>query len=289
VRFDSQSVLRDNELTSEKDFMPRAPRPRTKLPDSVHRQLNMYAIAAGAAGVGALALAQPVEAKIVYTPANVQIGGTVGKLNLDLNNDGITDFEFCVATNYRSCPAQPGRRTSAGKNPPSPFFSDLSIFPAKGANQVWGHSTFKGSPTASALPAGVPVGPKGEFSPGHRLMATWFYAGTTQHGGPWANVQHRYLGLKFFIKGKVHYGWARLNVHWYAPQVSGTLTGYAYETVPGKAIITGKTKGPYDGEPTATLNTPPREPATLGALALGAPGLSIWRREESVAAAPKSN
>jgi hypothetical protein len=78
----------------------------------------MYAVAAG---VGMLALAQPSEAKIVYTPANAQIGGTVGKLNLDLNNDGITDFEFCVATNYKYCPAQPGRRASAGKNPPSPF------------------------------------------------------------------------------------------------------------------------------------------------------------------------
>jgi len=60
-----------------------------------------------------------------------------------------------------------------------------------------------------------------------------------------------------------------------------TLTGYAYETIPGKAIIAGKTKGSDDVEPTA-LNRPALQPATLGVLALGAPGSAIWRREKSV-------
>ena len=63
---------------------------------------------------------------------------------------------------------------------------------------------------------------------------------------------------------------------------SATLTGYAYETIPGKAIIAGATKGPDDAEPTASLKAPTPAPATLGMLALGAPGLSIWRREESM-------
>jgi hypothetical protein len=284
--------MEDRNVRAEDGPMKASPLPRktAQISDSLHRQLNMYAIAAGAAGVGMLALAQPSEAKIVYTPANVRIVGNVTKLNLDLNNDGITDFEFCVVSNSRYCPAQPGRKTSARKNSPSPFFSDLSIFPAKVTNQIWGHFTFKGSPTASALPAGVRVGPKGKFSPGHRLMATWFYGGTTQYGGPWANAQHRYLGLKFIIKGKIHYGWARLNVHWHDPLLSATLTGYAYETVSGKSIVTGKTKGPNDrsrGEQTSAmaLPAPPPEPATLGLLALGSPGLSVWRREESASAA----
>ena len=43
------------------------PRMTAKLSESVHHQLNMYALAAGAAGVGVLALAQPVAAEIVYT------------------------------------------------------------------------------------------------------------------------------------------------------------------------------------------------------------------------------
>jgi hypothetical protein len=70
---------------------------------------------------------------------------------------------------------------------------------------------------------------------------------------------------------------------------SATVTGYAYETIPGKAIVAGATKGPDDAEPTAALSSHTPEPVTLGALALGAPGLSIWRRTESVAAMPESN
>jgi hypothetical protein len=43
-----------------------------------------------------------------------------------------------------------------------------------------------------------------------------------------------------------------------------------------------------DAEPTV-LNTNATQSATLGKLALGAPGLSIWRREESVLAALRPN
>jgi hypothetical protein len=40
-------------------------RTSVNLSELISRQLNMYTLAAGAAGVGVLALAQPVEAKIV--------------------------------------------------------------------------------------------------------------------------------------------------------------------------------------------------------------------------------
>jgi len=269
---------------------PRA-RKTVNLSDSVHQQVNMYAIAAGAAGVGMLALAQPSEAKIVYTPANAQI---VGKVNLDLNHDGIADFQFCVfgdSVSSSYCAKQGGSRTLAGKHPPSPFFDDLSIFPAKAINEIWGHLTFRQSPAAAALPAGVRIGPMGKFSPGHRLMATWGSAsGQTYYGGPWKNAQHRYLGLKFAIRGKIHFGWARLDVHWHG-QLSATLTGYAYETIPGKSIITGKAKGSDEdsAEESSATPMPTPKPATLGALALGAPGLSIWRREEPAAKTQQSN
>jgi hypothetical protein len=66
------------------------------------------------------------------------------------------------------------------------------------------------------------------------------------------------------------------------------LTGYAYETIPGKAIVAGQTKGTDDISegPDAALIPNSPQPAVLGALALGAPGLSIWRREQS---APEHN
>ena len=49
---------------------PQPPKTPSKLSDSVHHQLSLYALAASAAGVGVLALAQPADAKIVYTPAH---------------------------------------------------------------------------------------------------------------------------------------------------------------------------------------------------------------------------
>ncbi len=52
----------------------RRPRTTSKLSDSVHHRLNMYAFAASAAGVGMLALALPAQAKVVYTKAYLSIG-----------------------------------------------------------------------------------------------------------------------------------------------------------------------------------------------------------------------
>ena len=78
----------------------RPPSTPSKLPVSVHHQLSMYAIVAGAAGVGMLALAQPVEGKIVYTAAHNSV---LPSINLDLNHDGIADFRLCVSDNTYHC------------------------------------------------------------------------------------------------------------------------------------------------------------------------------------------
>ena len=55
--------------------MKRSSRPRkiTRLSQSMHQQLNMYALAAGAAGVSVLALSPSSEAKIVYTATDKNI------------------------------------------------------------------------------------------------------------------------------------------------------------------------------------------------------------------------
>jgi len=253
--------------------MKRSPRPRkmpANLAESVHRRLNSYALTASAAGVGMLALAPPSEAKIVYTPAHVNITPNHTIL-LDLNNSGTADFSF---RNVLST-------TSVGS-----FRSDrLSIFP-RGANQIWGHKTGAGGHYASALAAGIKVGPSGAFSAGSRSMA---YGrddvGSYYCEGKWNGAQKRYLGLKFTIHGKTHFGWARLNVTCNLYKVDAVLTGYAYETIANKSIVTGKTKGPesddvVDQSSPVSLSAPASEPATLGLLAMGSPGLSIWRREE---------
>jgi hypothetical protein len=255
--------------------MKRSSQPRTtaELSKSLHDRLNSYALSASAAGVGILALAQPAEAKVIYTPAHtVLTGGTT----LDLNRDGINDFYFFFVS----------YATSSGG------FGGWAVARERGGNnQIRGP---KNRSSASALRAGAHIGPMGPFTDAYRYATMAVNHNnsinhTTTFRGFWANggkgVKNRYLGLKFFIKGKVHFGWARLDVTYNAQhQVSGLLTGYAYETIPGKAIIAGATESSHDkstvGQPNPTsLVAPAPGPATLGSLALGAPGLSIWRRE----------
>jgi hypothetical protein len=64
------------------------PRIPSHLSESVHHRLNMYAIAASAAGVGLLALAQPAQGKIIYTSTHKTIK-VHQHYYLDLNHDGI--------------------------------------------------------------------------------------------------------------------------------------------------------------------------------------------------------
>src|SRR5207245_9405197 len=85
--------------------MKRSSGPRrtaSNLSESLHQQLNLYAIAAGAAGVSLLALAQPAGAKIVYTPAHVSMVGPHGSYPLDLNHDSVTDFTISNTTSHNT-------------------------------------------------------------------------------------------------------------------------------------------------------------------------------------------
>lgn len=233
-------------------------RHRTDLPNPIGQQVNLYALAASAAGVGILALAEPAEAEIVYTPTHVTISPnrTVG---LDLSNDGSIDFTF---QNRLYIYSVFDRR------------DDLTITPGA-ANEIVGHAS------ASALKAGVKVGYSGAFSAGPKSMAF----GTDQVGsfyctGEWNKVQGRYLGLKFTISGETHFGWARLSTTCQLYKIQAVLTGYAYETVPGEAIVTGQTEG---GAEQAVSSAP----ASLGMLAAGAGRVSSWRDEEPAASALK--
>jgi hypothetical protein len=238
----------------------------------------MYALAATAAGVGMLALAPAAAARIVYTPAHVTL--PIGQFyGLDLNHDGKTDFAFYHGSqcHEQTCVADV-------------FISNVA------GNEMWGQHH-----SASALRAGVRIGSRGKFSSSAAHMADWVCFCQTGHtstrfSGQWANggkgVKNRYLGLKFQINGKIHFGWARLNVK-FKPSgqrfsLVATLTGYAYETVANRPIVTGKTKRPVkissaDQANDAEFSVRTPKPATLGLLAMGAPGLSIWRREESAA------
>ncbi len=224
----------------------------------------MYSVAAGAAGVGLLALAQPAHGEIVYTAANVVISAQGLRIYpLDLRNDGTTDF-FLDATFKESID------TSGGT-------SRIRVSPVQGNGAVG----YGGS--AADLMGGQPIGNARKFD-GRVLGTLRTFIGTEfRFHGNWANVTNRYLGLKFQIDGETHFGWARLTMLGKNP-LTATLTGYAYETIANTPIIAGKTSGTDEaalapaGMPAFETDAPP---ATLGALALGAPSLSVWRRRET--------
>ncbi len=222
----------------------------SNLSESLHQRLNSYALAASAAGVSVLALVQPAKGRIVYTATHHTIGKN-SHYKFDLNHDGKTDF---VLSNHYFCGTDN-------------CWSALFATP-KDAHVVAGPSTGGGFDWAYGLRLGDRIGPNDHFSALYLLIAT----NGSCWGGAWCNVAHRYLGLRFEVHQQTHYGWARLSVE-ASPNIKAVLTGYAYETVPNKPIIAGKTHG----KDVITL-----EPASLGHLARGASGIAAWCRTKRI-------
>jgi hypothetical protein len=240
-------------------------RKTANLSDSVHHQLNSYALVAGAAGVGMLALTQPSQAKIVYTPAHITVP-TNTLVPLDLNHDGVNDLSFTI-----------------GAAADSSFLLAYNLRTNGVAGEVQDYRF------AAALKPGANIDGGRKFLTGPKpdmLWGDWASSGGGGSTGRWKNADDRYLGVKFSIKGNIHYGWVRLRVS-RPSRIDAVITGYAYETIPGRAIIAGRTKGPNDGveqSDAAVLVVPTHQSTTLGLLALGSNGWSIWRREKSAVA-----
>jgi len=250
----------------------------SELGPSTHQRLNMYALAAGAAGVGMLVLSQNAEAKIVYTPAHAVILGPHGSYSLDLNHDGVAEYTL-------------GNKTSHNTDQHFWNLSESGV----ASNAVAGTFVYRGFPeNARAFNQGDQIGPGVLFFQGREKLVS-FYSGGGGYSarGNWANVRDKYLGLKFRLAGQTHYVWARFSVEVKTGpvRVIATLTGYAYESTPDTAIVAGQTSSPDAPGGTDALNLPSlklpaanqpsRKPALLGLLAAGAPALSIWRRDEA--------
>jgi len=243
-----------------------------RLSKPINHRLNAYAVAAGAAGVGLLASVPSAHARIVYTPANIPIVQDGAAVDLDLNHDGINDFQLLNITSTQRMRRAEGFHRSY-----------LGVSPAQQSNRVFAIDS-KGGLFAAALQKGKHVGPHSPFQPSDFLLSMWACAGGTSGfscDGPWYKVNQAFLGLKFVIKGKTHFGWAHIRQ---AGETSPTIVGYAYETVPNKRILTGQKKeaSKTGDDQTISRNAPPLQhgtlallaapPAPLGVLALGAQG-----------------
>jgi hypothetical protein len=255
-------------------------RRRAELSPQLEKSMSAYASAALAAGVSLLAIAKSAEAKIVYTPADVKIPVNGGAVPLDLNHDGIVDFVFSNVF----------YRTGSERQSINTVYVGTGGGNARNTgNKFWGQGSMSASQRfASALHAGISVrSNKSHFQKRTkgvmaRVWVDYFQPGpaapciphtggcVSGTGGQWLYTRNRYLGLRFLIDGHAHYGWARVVVNRPATgnSIVATLTGYAYETVPDKPIITGATDGPD----VITL-----EPVTLGRLAQGSGAITTWR------------
>jgi hypothetical protein len=223
------------------------------------------------------AFVYPAEAKVVYTPVGATISGN-GSLQLDLNHDKKTDFTVVVYSRSIQC---------AGQGPG--VFGLVTVTPTTGNGVV-------GSSWAAALGSGVSIASSQSFIGAQALMTQFSTCSWPPHMdyGAWLGVSNGYLGLEFNLNGQIHYGWAEMSVGLKRVRRSTvltvTLTGFAYETIPGEAIKTGQESGASDDPSapdssenpggTATADPIPNslQPASLVVAALGAQSVPLRRR-----------
>lgn len=242
-----------------------------------NRQANVStAIAIGALGLGVLALPELSDARVIFTPTNQTINEQQRRLKIDINHDGLAVASFYVG-GY--CLSGSGAQNCFG----TIYANGLS------GNQVMASSQQQ---FASAARLGKVIGSNDVFKVSEKMadcragFNTFFHTSFQTSHGPWRDVNARYVGFQFQKDGQAHYGWARMNVTGFPCHPSATLTGYAYETEAGKPIVAGVIRGSAEAlmEPRQSPEKKVgvegmQNPASLGALAIGAGGLAAWRRE----------
>jgi hypothetical protein len=191
----------------------------------------------------------PVGSKIVYTDLKSDsaiLKSPNNSFNLDLNNDGIVDFEF----NYTSSACGDGLIA------PEVSYTYLSIEPTSGDNMNMA--------TNSSITSGLNLEPVLDSSTAIAPDSLWvnrsqyMLYGAAREGyircmvvhGYWLNVSDKYIGLKFAIGNSTYYGWARLSSSYaataapYRHLTNGQLIlkDYAYNSVPNQPILAGQTE-----------------------------------------------
>jgi hypothetical protein len=230
--------------------------------------LNAHAPEVYASGPSMTALAQRTPAStIIYTATNIGFAGSkrsnTPPIPIDMNKDGVADFTI-----------------TAGGSGSATFSQGFSHY--NGTAVVRGAAAGN-SRIYHALNEGAHIGPDQKFVERSMLIQAKMShenrstGGRSQCLGPFKGASNsEYLGVKFLIEGKTHYGWIRLTASCESEEapgrIQGTITGYAYEALPDTPIPAGQTSnGGSEKQDT-------EKPAALGALGLGSAGLPLWRK-----------
>ncbi len=256
----------------------------TNLSEAIDHRLNLYSLAVAGASVSMLALSQAAEATVVITNKNIPIPNCSEffpcSVSVDLNGDGINDVKVSLLSFY----------SYSGNS------QHLNVTALNGGGVV-GSAGGAHGPYASPLLRGAKIGASDHFSGGKDAIEVSYrqYDRSGQLSkldlyGKWGgNHPNRFLGVKFKINGKTHFGWLRITVSTPSPScvpdcssyMSGTITEYGYETVANKSLgagLAGAASADNPAQQTVNRHSHP----SLGMLAFGADGLSLWRRDEEL-------
>jgi hypothetical protein len=199
-------------------------------PVSGRQRLGRFALAALLAGC--VSAARPAEAEIVFTPADITIGEN-SSYNLDLNNDGVTDFIISTSQSSITCP-----------------FNHISFYDTVAETPASGNGA-EGSPPVRLIKGGE-IGPSQTFYGSAGTMAWLQGCDFITGGDSWIESQIGYgappipltgfLGLELQLNGETYYGWAWLSVSLKTSphNLLVTLKGYAYQNTPGVPINAGE-------------------------------------------------
>lgn len=218
--------------------------------------------------MSALASAQTPTQHIIYTPANITVDTGASRqtfIPIDFNHDGRADLSL-VASHFTDFFS--GSLGFAG-------YGRLALSQGPGGSAV----------VSNALPKGMIIDKGGAFKAGHQTLgsATYgSYQGVKHNAtrGAFINITNRYLGVRFLINGKGHEGWIRMTLATTGDRIKGTITGYAYDTVPNEFGLAAGQLGGRVGSTTApAIETPEAAlPGSLGMLAAGASAIPYWRQ-----------
>ena len=181
--------------------------------------------------VTAMMFSASANAQIIYTDVNPDstitcIGSACTKsYNVDLNNDGVSDYSISSIRNGNIC--QHGGLV---------YRSSVSVS-ALNTNAVV-------AVTNTTYPLAMNF--DNVISSGLSLSASGFvfnkYWGNCGTGtlNLWPNSVDRYLGLKLIVGANTYYGWARMQVV-FGSQPTFIIKDYAYNTIPNQPIRAGET------------------------------------------------
>src|SRR3984957_6178999 len=150
----------------------------------------------------------PTGSQIIYTDVNPDssILLSTDSFNLDLNHDGITDFEFNRSLSSSEC-------RSGAEGEKFGIYIHLSVTPVSGTSSIM--TSAPNVALALDVDSAATIGPDSLWATTAVVLLEGAEISNcnsiTRHAGYWLNVSDKYLGLKFTAGNNTYYGWARLS------------------------------------------------------------------------------